>query len=216
MGASDFRSSLPSSSLFRLVKRCACATGADDRLSMVTTHSRCEARRGLRSRGGFSRLPMARETLLPAGLGKPSALTPTIPVSGLNHLQGQHHLFPLHLASFCAYASSIPLPEYLQGSMPGPWLAVTWVGFAPTRLRGIATPQPPVRLQGRSVRRCLPASYERTQFASVLRALRGGTVPPFRAGAIRSVKHHRSSDTHRFTPEALAPARVMLSRTLIA
>ena len=47
---------------------------------------------------------------------------------------------------------------------------------------------------------------QHAQFASVLRALRGGPAPPFRVGAIRSVKHHRSSDTHRFTPEALAPA----------
>ena len=31
---------------------------ADDRISLVTTHSRCKARRGLRSRGGCSRLPM--------------------------------------------------------------------------------------------------------------------------------------------------------------
>ena len=47
---------------------------------------------------------------------------------------------------------------------------------------------------------------QHAQFASVLRALRGGPAPPFRVGASRSVKHHRSSDTHRFTPEALAPA----------
>ena len=46
-------------------------------------------------------------------------------ISGLNDLQGQHDLFPLHLASFRAYASSVPLPEYLQGSISGPWLAVT-------------------------------------------------------------------------------------------
>jgi hypothetical protein len=39
----------------------------------------------------------------------------------------------LHLASFCAYASSTPLPECLQGSIPGPSLAVSWAGFAPAR-----------------------------------------------------------------------------------
>ena len=49
-------------------------------------------------------------------------------------------LLPLRL--FRAYASSIALPRYLPGSIPGPWLAVTGAGFAPARLRGIAKPQP--------------------------------------------------------------------------
>ena len=48
-----------------------------------------------------------------------------------------------------------------------------------------------------------------------LRALRGGTVPPFRAGAIRSVRHHRASNFHRSTPGVLARVRVMLSRSVI-
>ena len=78
----------------------------------------------------------------------PSTNSPTLVISGLEYLQGQHHLFPLHLASFCAYASSAPLPEHLQGSIPGPWLAVTWAGFAPARLRGIAKPLPPDHLVG--------------------------------------------------------------------
>jgi len=47
-------------------------------------------------------------------------------------LQGQLRLLPLRLASFRAYASSIALPRYLQGSIPGPWLAATGAGFAPT------------------------------------------------------------------------------------
>jgi hypothetical protein len=46
-------------------------------------------------------------------------------ISGFNYLQGQPDLFPLHLAFFRAYASSVPLPEHLQGSISGPWLAVT-------------------------------------------------------------------------------------------
>ena len=45
---------------------------------------------------------------------------------------------------FCAYASSIPLPEHLQGSIPGPWLVVTWAGITPLELRGIAKPQPQI------------------------------------------------------------------------
>ena len=58
MGASDYRSPPPSFSLLRLVRRRAPTASADDRISLVTTHSRCKARRGLRSRGGPSRLPM--------------------------------------------------------------------------------------------------------------------------------------------------------------
>jgi hypothetical protein len=53
----------------------------------------------------------------------------------------QPHLFPLHLVSSHAYASSILLPEHLQGSIPGPWLTATWVGFPPIRLRDLARPQ---------------------------------------------------------------------------
>jgi hypothetical protein len=56
-------------------------------------------------------------------------------------LQGQHDLLPLRLASFRAYASNKPLPICLQGSIPGSWLAITWAGFAPASLCGIAKPQ---------------------------------------------------------------------------
>ena len=48
-------------------------------------------------------------------------------------LQDQLDLLPLRLASFRAYASSIALPRYLQGSIPGPWLAVIGAGFTPAR-----------------------------------------------------------------------------------
>jgi hypothetical protein len=44
---------------------------------------------------------------------------------GTRFLQRQLDLLPLRLASFRAYASSIALPRHLQGSIPGPWLAVT-------------------------------------------------------------------------------------------
>jgi hypothetical protein len=40
-------------------------------------------------------------------------------------------LLPLRLASFRTYASSIASPRCLQGSIPGPWLAVTGAGFTP-------------------------------------------------------------------------------------
>ena len=52
-------------------------------------------------------------------------------VFGTQILQGQLDLLPLRLASFRAYASSIASPQYLQGSIPGPWLAATGAGFAP-------------------------------------------------------------------------------------
>lgn len=54
------------------------------------------------------------------------------------YLHGQHGPLPLYIASFRAYASNALLPIHLQGSIPGPWLAATWVGFPPTRLRGLA------------------------------------------------------------------------------
>jgi hypothetical protein len=50
---------------------------------------------------------------------------------GTRILQGQLDLLPLRLSSFRAYASSIASPRCLQGSIPGPWLAVTGAGIAP-------------------------------------------------------------------------------------
>ena len=102
-------------------------------------------------------------------------------ISGLIHLQGQHHLFPLRLASFCAYASSLPLPECLQGSIPGPWLAVTWAGFTPARPRGIAKPQPmaglhvPLPTLRRHPRGCLRTAWGR---CGSLCLHRSGLAPP--------------------------------------
>lgn len=46
----------------------------------------------------------------------------------------------LRLACFRAYASSTQLPTCLQGSIPGPWLAVTRAGIPPARICGIAQP----------------------------------------------------------------------------
>ncbi|MFH0340716.1 MAG: hypothetical protein ACHBNF_01025, partial [Chromatiales bacterium] len=42
---------------------------------------------------------------------------------------------------FRAYASIRLLPDKLQGSILGPWLAVTQVGLTPTKVHGIAKPQ---------------------------------------------------------------------------
>jgi hypothetical protein len=90
---------------------------------------------------GPLRSPRMPKKLLPAGDTKPSAHTHT-GLFGTQYLHGQLYLLPLHLASFRAYASIELSPAHLQGSIPGPWLAVTWVGLSPTRLRGLARPQP--------------------------------------------------------------------------
>jgi hypothetical protein len=46
----------------------------------------------------------------------------------------------MHLACFRAYASTRLLPGAQQGSILGSWLAITQVGFTPTKVRGIAKP----------------------------------------------------------------------------
>jgi hypothetical protein len=81
--------------------------------------------------------------------------SPTV-LFGAQHLQGRLHPLPLHLACFRAYASTRLLPDAPQGSILSSWLAITQVGLAPTRLRGIAEPHWPrnalsvrAHLQGR-------------------------------------------------------------------
>ena len=81
-------------------------------------------------------LAFAYQELLPADGATPSASL-NVADFGAQRLQGQHDLFPLHLAFFRAYASSVPLLKHLQGSILGSWLAITQVGFAPTRLSGL-------------------------------------------------------------------------------
>jgi hypothetical protein len=141
MGASDFRSPPPSSSLFRLVRRRALlpalTTGSPWLPRNLLVRLDADSDPGVASRA----CQCARDAVACWPIETIDQFT-NLTISGLEYLQGQHHLFPLHLASFCAYASSTPLPEHLQGSIPGPWLAVTWAGFAPARLRGIAKPQP--------------------------------------------------------------------------
>ena len=61
---------------------------------------------------------------------------------GTQHLHGRLYPLPLLLACFRAYASSARLPVRLQGSIPGPWLAVTGTGFTPAGICGMAQPQP--------------------------------------------------------------------------
>ena len=82
--------------------------------------------------GGRCALAMTHTGLLPAGPFKPSA-NPNVGLFGALHLQGQHHLLSLHLASSRYHASIGPLPARLQVSIPGPCLMVTWAGFPPAR-----------------------------------------------------------------------------------
>ena len=141
MGASDFRSPPPSSSLFRLVGRCALLPtpriGSPWLPRTLVVRLDADSDPGVAPRA----CQCARDAVVCWPIETIDQFT-HLTISGLIHLQGQHHLFPLRLASFCAYASSLPLPECLQGSIPGPWLAVTWAGFTPARPRGIAKPQP--------------------------------------------------------------------------
>jgi len=68
----------------------------------------------------------------PYACSRPSA-DPDVGLVGALHLQSQHHLLPLHLASSRHYASIGPLPARLQAAIPGPWLTATWAGIAPAR-----------------------------------------------------------------------------------
>jgi hypothetical protein len=124
MGASDFRSPPPPSSLFRLVRRCALLPART--IGSPWLPRTLVVRLDAVSDPGVASLACqnARETVA-CGCPDTIGLLTNAFISGLNDLQGQHDLFPLHLASFRAYASSVPLPEYLQGSISGPWLAVT-------------------------------------------------------------------------------------------
>jgi len=139
MGASDFPPPLFPSSLFRLVGKCVCyapTMGSPGLLPILNVrleaaydpgwvrhshHNQCRAVACWRL-----------DTIGPFQSGH----------FGTLHLHGQHYLLPLILACFRTYASSALLPVRLQGSIPGPWLAVTGAGFTPARICSIAQPQP--------------------------------------------------------------------------
>ena len=175
MGASDFRSPPPSSSLFRLVRRCALlptpTIGSPWLPRTLVVRLDADSDPGVAPRA----CQCARDAVVCWPIETIDQFT-HLTISGLIYLQGQHHLFPLHLASFCAYASSLPLPECLQGSIPGPWLAVTWAGFTPARPRSIAKPQPMAGL--RSPLRRFAHSSSRTGRVSRLGEIRCGLTNP--------------------------------------
>ncbi len=155
MGVSDFRQTPPSSSLLRLVQRCAPAGAPSDgspwlpRILFVKLDATSDPGLSVDTRPIASAVVACwvREPIgqIQRWCENPSARSNDA-VFGTPRLQGQHHLLPLHLASFRTYASSALLPRHLQGSIPGLWLTVTWMGLAPTRIRGLARPQPRIRL----------------------------------------------------------------------
>jgi hypothetical protein len=140
MDVPDFRSPPPPSSLFTLVRGCAlsCAPTIGSpwlpRNRNVRLDATSDPGPSLSTRTNALRA-IACWVREPIGLCHDAFF-------GTRRLQGQPHLLPLHLAFFRAYASSAPLPGHLQGSMPGPSLTVTRVGFPPTRLRDLARSQP--------------------------------------------------------------------------
>jgi hypothetical protein len=140
MDVPDFRSPPPPSSLFTLVRGCAlsCAPTIGSPWLPCNHNVRLDATpdpgTSLSTRASALRT-VACWVREPIGLFHDASF-------GTQRLQGQHHLLPLHLASFRAYASSAPLPGHLQGSIPGPSLTVTRVGFPPTRLRDLARSHP--------------------------------------------------------------------------
>ena len=192
MGASDFRSPPPSSSLFRLVRGCALlpapTIGSPWLPRTLVVRLDADSDPGVAPRA----CQCARDAVVCWPIETIDQFT-HLTISGLIYLQGQHHLFPLRLASFCAYASSLPLPECLQGSIPGPWLAVTWAGFAPARLRGIAKPRPPV--------------------ASGWSTSPGGIHTHWKTPPLHGAHPKRTSDTHLVIAQPSVYARHRCRRT---
>lgn len=133
MGASDFRSPPPPSSLSRLVRRCALQPAP--MIGSPWLPRSLLVRLGTDSDPGVAPSAcLGAEGTVACWAPNAIGLLTNVTDFGTQLLQGQHHLLPLYLASFSAYASSTSSPGCLQGSIPGPWLAATWAGFAPARL----------------------------------------------------------------------------------
>lgn len=138
MGTSDFPPLLLPSSLFRLVGKCAGAhaSGSPGLLPILVVRLGAALDPGWAwpacLHTGHAVACWRLETIGPFQHGH----------FGTPHLHGRRYPLPLLLACFRAYASSARLPARLQGSIPGPWLAVTGAGFTPARIGGIAQPQP--------------------------------------------------------------------------
>ena len=132
MGASDFRRPLAASSLVIACRRLRLSLRASRRISLVATPSRCETRCALRPRDVRLRSPTRADDccLLALRHHRPS---PTLGFSGLSAFTVSFTCYhctsspfvPTHRRARCRFPP--------QGSIPGPWLTATWVGFAPTR-----------------------------------------------------------------------------------
>ena len=140
IGISDFPVPPLPSSLFRLVGKCAQNPSADTGISWVTTYFSISDSNRPYDPGW---IPLTRHDV--SGIAACWRLETIGPFQsglfGTLHLHGRHYPLPLLLACFRTYASSNLLPVYLQGSIPGLWLAVTGAGFTPARICDIAQPQ---------------------------------------------------------------------------
>ena len=138
MGISDFPAPPLPSSLFRLVGKCASTRRYWDllgyRIFLISGSNRPYD-------PGW--IPLTRHDV--RGIVACWCLKTIGPFQnglfGTLHLHGRLYPLPLLLACFRTYASSNLLPAYLQGSIPGLWLAVTGAGFTPARICDIAQPQ---------------------------------------------------------------------------
>jgi hypothetical protein len=99
MGASDFRSPLPPSSLLRLVRRCALLPAPTIGSPWLprTLVVRLDA---VFDPGVAPRACQCARDAVACWSGETIGQHTNASISGLNYLQGQHYLCPLHLASF--------------------------------------------------------------------------------------------------------------------
>lgn len=146
-----------SSSQFRLVRdhlflRVSCW------ISWVTTHSHSPSRHGLRPRSGHWHSPhvlvgsstflCTRSATLIAPVAVACELLETLGLSRFSHISGLN-TFTVSITRYhCTSMGFVPTHQaidysyYLQGSISGGRLALTRVGFPPTRMCSIAQPQP--------------------------------------------------------------------------
>jgi len=112
-----------------------------------------------------------------------------------------------------------------QSSCTSPGRAVARTGlrmmptFPPLPLKFRTAGFPSVRLQGRYIGRAFLSSTSSSRRAVCIRpsctSLPVTSYPRSESGGRGALMHHRSSGPSRFTPGALAPVRVIVSRSII-
>ena len=95
------------------------------------------------------------------------------------------------------------------------WVRIALSPSSPLKFRTAGFPQYGFKA-GLSDRAFPGGAIASHQFASVVRALRGHRVPSLNVEALGSVWHRHSSGLSRSAPGALAPVRVILSRSINA